>query len=149
MVNTDDFIKRLEIIFEFYSVSASAFADSIGVQRSALSHLMSGRNKPSLDLIMKIVEAYPEVDLYWPLNGKGNFPNEKNEANTKSADAAPAPTSVSDLFTNIESKVEEDNDIELHKHEEQRQEFIQHSASDVEHIVIFYKDGTFKKYRPQ
>jgi len=46
MVNTDDFIKRLEKILDYYSLSASTFADQIGVQRSSLSHLLSGRNKP-------------------------------------------------------------------------------------------------------
>ena len=68
MVNTDDFIKRLEIILEYYGVNASAFADKIGVQRSSLSHLLSGRNKPSLDFILKILDVYPEIDLYWILN---------------------------------------------------------------------------------
>lgn len=74
MVNTDEFIKRLEIILDYYGLSASGFADKIGVQRSSLSHLLSGRNKPSLDLILKIVEVFPEIDLYWILNGVGAFP---------------------------------------------------------------------------
>jgi hypothetical protein len=40
------------------------------VQRSSLSHLLSGRNKPSLDFILKIVDVFPDVDLYWILNGR-------------------------------------------------------------------------------
>ena len=55
MLNIDDFIKRLEKILDYYGLSASVFADKIGVQRSNLSHLLSGRNKPSLDFILKIV----------------------------------------------------------------------------------------------
>src|SRR6218665_3550652 len=74
MINSEDFIKRLEFILDYYSLSASSFADKVGVQRSSLSHLLSGRNKPSLDLILKIVENFPDVDLYWILNGEGNFP---------------------------------------------------------------------------
>ena len=54
MVNSDDFIKRLEIILDYYALSASGFADKIGVQRSSLSHLLSGRNKPSLDFIFRL-----------------------------------------------------------------------------------------------
>ena len=69
MINIDDFIKRLEIILDYYGLSASGFADKINVQRSSLSHLLSGRNKPSLDFILKIVAIFPEVDLYWILNG--------------------------------------------------------------------------------
>ena len=73
MVNTDDFIKRLEILMEHFGMNASSFADKIGVQRSSISHLLSGRNKPSLDFVMKIIDLFPEVNLYWILNGKGSF----------------------------------------------------------------------------
>lgn len=86
MVNSEDFIKRLEFILDYYTLSASGFADKIGVQRSSLSHLLSGRNKPSLDFILKILEFFPEIDLYWILNGQGNFLKMKNEKN------APSPT---------------------------------------------------------
>ena len=55
MVNIEDFIKRLEKILDYYSLTASSFADKIGVQRSSMSHLLSGRNKPSLDFILKIL----------------------------------------------------------------------------------------------
>jgi len=74
MVNTDDFIKRLEEVLNFYQLSASAFADQIGVQRSSLSHLLSGRNKPSLDFVLKVCEVFDQVTLPWFLKGEGHFP---------------------------------------------------------------------------
>lgn len=74
MVNTEAFIGRLERILAYYDQTASGFADAIGVPRSSISHLLSGRNKPSLDFVMKVIRQYPEVDLYWLLNGKGSFP---------------------------------------------------------------------------
>ena len=76
MVNTEKFIVRLEKIMNYYNLSAAAFADKVGVQRSSISHLLTGRNKPSLEFVMKVVRAYPEVNLYWLLNGKGNFPSD-------------------------------------------------------------------------
>ena len=82
MINNSDFIKRLEILLEYYSLSASGFADKIGVQRSSLSHLLSGRNKPSLDFIMKITEVFAEVDLYWILNGEGKLLKSENTSNS-------------------------------------------------------------------
>ncbi len=82
MVNSEEFVKRLERILKYYGLSASGFADSIGVQRSSISHLLSGRNKPSLEFVLKVVKKYPEVNLYWLLNGKGSFP------------AKPAPSPV-------------------------------------------------------
>ena len=81
MVNIDDFIKRLETLLDYYNLNASTFADKIGVQRSSLSHLLSGRNKPSLDFIIKVIDVFPEVDLYWILNGKGTFPKSENTSN--------------------------------------------------------------------
>ena len=150
MVNTDDFIKRLEIILEYYSVNASAFADKIGVQRSSLSHLLSGRNKPSLDFILKILEVYPEVDLYWLLNGKGTFPKNnsipaepKNISNFTDSKAAVKE----DLFSNSfqEDRREEKKDI----HSDKKAEIASHFFEEtIDKIVFFYKDGTFKVFNP-
>lgn len=74
MLNIDNFIKKLEVILDYYGLNASSFADRIGVPRSSMSHLLSGRNKPSLDFLLKIIEVFPDVDLYWIINGKGTFP---------------------------------------------------------------------------
>lgn len=78
MLNSEEFIKRLEILFEHYGLSAASFSDKIGIQRSGISHLLSGRNKPSLDFVMKIIATFPEVDLYWLLTGEGNLVKSDN-----------------------------------------------------------------------
>ncbi|MBT8235049.1 MAG: helix-turn-helix transcriptional regulator [Bacteroidia bacterium] len=91
MVNEKDFADRLQQIMNSNSLSASAFAETIGVQRSGISHLLSGRNKPSLDFVLKVVKAFPEVDLYWLLNGKGTYPS--GNKLLKSAPAPPADLS--------------------------------------------------------
>lgn len=147
MVNTDEFIKRLEIILDYYSLNASAFADKIGVQRSSLSHLLSGRNKPSLDFILKILEEFPEVDLYWMLNGKGNFP--KNEgAEIKPTPAATSSTKpVADLFLGEKQAIEKplvDNSKTVESCPPATV-----SETEIEKIVVFYKNGTFKSYLPE
>ncbi len=54
MMNTDDFRARLSKIMSYYGLSASAFAELIQVQKSSISHVLSGRNKPSLDFILKL-----------------------------------------------------------------------------------------------
>lgn len=79
MVNSEEFSKRLQIILDYYDISAAVFADAIQVGRSSISHIISGRNKPSLDFVLKIVQTYPEVELYWLLNGKGDFPKSATE----------------------------------------------------------------------
>ena len=78
MMNNVDFSKRLQKVIDFYGESASSFAEKIGVQRSSISHILSGRNKPSLDFVLKVLASFPEVELYWLLNGKGTFPSESN-----------------------------------------------------------------------
>jgi transcriptional regulator with XRE-family HTH domain len=82
MINNEAFAKRLQKVIDFYDESASSFAEKIGVQRSSISHILSGRNKPSLDFIMKILSSYPEVELYWLLNGKGTFPAKQQKETT-------------------------------------------------------------------
>ncbi|MDU8886162.1 helix-turn-helix transcriptional regulator [Yeosuana sp. MJ-SS3] len=74
MINNDAFAKRLQKVIDYYGESSSSFAEKIGVQRSSISHILSGRNKPSLDFVLKILSSYPEVEMYWLLNGKGVFP---------------------------------------------------------------------------
>ena len=153
MVNIDDFIKRLEIILDYYNLSASAFADKISVQRSSLSHLLSGRNKPSLDFIIKVIEVFPEVDLYWILNGKGTFPKSENTSNhfeeVKSASIETpfiqTELESPDLFSATASK---NFEKEIQPTEINHQTPTANTSSTIERIVIFYKDGTFKNYMP-
>lgn len=78
MINSTDFTNRIKKVMDFYDLSASTFADQIGVQRSSISHILSGRNKPSLDFILKITSTFKEVDIHWLLNGKGVFPKNSN-----------------------------------------------------------------------
>ena len=68
MINNEEFTKRLQKVIDFYGESASSFAEKIGVQRSSISHILSGRNKPSLDFVLKVLSAFPEVELYWLMN---------------------------------------------------------------------------------
>ncbi len=113
MVNTSDFSKRLQKIIEYYGISASAFAERIGVQRSSISHLLSGRNKPSLDFILKVTRTFPEVNLYWILNGKGQFP-----------DSISLPEKSTPPSTKNETA----------------------SKKEIEKVIIFYKNGSFKVF---
>src|SRR6056300_116713 len=102
MINTEDFTKRLRNIMEYYGESASSFAEKIGVQRSSISHILSGRNKPSLDFILKVLSSFPEVDLYWLFNGRGNFPSEnKNEIADKEVKTS---TSQNSIIENLKVK---------------------------------------------
>ena len=125
MINNSDFIKRLQKVIDYYGESASSFAEKINVQRSSISHILSGRNKPSLDFILKVLSAFPEVDLYWLLNGKGEFPSSNKIEDIKQTVLSPKtpPSPKLDLFS---TEIKKDKTIEQ--------------------IVIFYSDGSFKNF---
>ncbi|MFH6971311.1 helix-turn-helix domain-containing protein [Flavobacterium petrolei] len=157
MVNIEDFIKRLEIILDYYSLNASSFADKIGVQRSSLSHLLSGRNKPSLDFILKILEVFPDVDLYWILNGKGTFPKNSeqfdktvNNVEQVVKQNIPAPPSADIIPENLFSEIKIPNTIPAleTKKIENKNSPKESDSTEIDKIVIFYKNGTFKSYVP-
>lgn len=123
MINTEGFTKRLQKVIDFYGESASSFAEKIGVQRSSISHILSGRNKPSLDFVLKVLSSFPEVELYWLMNGKGVFPAE----------------------TKTEKKVS--NNVVLEKPIDIKTTHIPNSNNkSIERIVIFYKDGSFQNF---
>ena len=67
MLNIDLFISRLSEIMVNNNLNSASFAERIGVQRSSVSHIMSKRNKPSLDFILKIVNSFEEVTIDWLL----------------------------------------------------------------------------------
>lgn len=129
VVNIEDFAKRIHILLNYYEISAALLAEKIDVQRSSISHILSGRNKPSLDFVLKILKAFPEVELYWLLNGVGNFPK---EAKKKVIDSPPS--------------IGNQNDTVLKKDYEKPAKIS--NEQEIDRIVIFYKDGTFKNYNP-
>lgn len=130
MVNSQEFGKRLQIIMNHYGISATVFAENLGINRSTISHLLSGRNKPSLDVVMKVLETYPEVELYWLLNGSGNFPSTlTKESNLPPMEERRPPAS------------------KTKRSHPAAQSLISDSEKQVERVVIFFSDGTFKSYQ--
>ena len=119
MINTTEFNTRLKKILDYYSLSASSFAEIISVQRSSISHILSGRNKPSLEFITKVLNAFPEIDLLWLLSGVGEF-----HKSTTTPPKIEVPNPVPSIPIAAISK----------------------DTSIIERIVIFYKDGSFKNY---
>ena len=66
-------ISRINLVMQTKNLTASQFADEIGVQRSSMSHILSGRNNPSLDFVMKILNRFPEIRTDWIVFGKGSM----------------------------------------------------------------------------
>ena len=64
-------INRINLILRAKNITARQFAEEIGIQPSGMSHILGGRNNPSLDFAVKVLKRYPEIDANWLLLGKG------------------------------------------------------------------------------
>jgi transcriptional regulator with XRE-family HTH domain len=151
-------ISRIQLILKTKNISPSQFADQIQVQRSGVSHILSGRNNPSLDFILKILKTYPEIDADWLLFGKGqmNTPPSKTEAPVRIKEELPAKASSQpDLFAQPlqethKPKIKEEK-VEpsvLPIPSKVAETIIEEKIENIEKIVVFYSD-TFKEYKPK
>lgn len=134
MVNSADFAKRLGEILDYYGITAAAFSDMLAVNRSTISHLLSGRNKPSLEFVLKVLNQFPEVELYWLLNGQGHFPTQQKNTFSENTTATNIPNERSKTVLQ-ETSVNASNEIT-------------DDFGPIERIVVFYKNGKFKTYTP-
>jgi len=118
---------------KMHNLTASSFADRIGVQRSSISHIMSGRNKPSLDFIEKTLISFPRVDAGWLVLGKQSIPTTKSEKAKQSTDIATVkPIERVESVSGNDSQV----DSSIRSTGTQR---------TISRIVVFYSDGTFEE----
>lgn len=133
MLNTERFLERLEFLMENNQLNATAFAEKIGVQRSSVSHILSKRNKPSLEFMLKIYEHFEEVNLEWLILGNQNIPLPPPQKDTNE-------TLEMDLIQ-----------------EDQKKEIVQNVQAfdgvqkneEVSQLIQLYKDGSFRTYFPK
>lgn len=125
-------ILRIQEVMDHYGLSVSAFADRLGVQRSSISHLLNGRNRPSLDFVMKLIGAYPEVDLYWLLKGEGGFPKKENGSAPEAPGMEPAPVEVPKPARSTPLGGKNTS---------------REPSGEPVDIVVLYGDGTFKTFK--
>ncbi|QZT37751.1 helix-turn-helix domain-containing protein [Halosquirtibacter xylanolyticus] len=118
--------ERIQEILEQYGLSISEFAERLGVQKSSISHLVSGRNMPSFAFCQKLIYSFPEINIKWFISGEGDMGGIELK---QEEEALPF-----DLFGSLE--VVENNP----KTKTKRQR--------VERIIVFYDDNTFKEYTP-
>lgn len=136
MVNSEQFAERLQMLFDYYELSAGTFADEIEVGRPSISHILSGRNKPSLDFVMKVVKRFKEVDLYWLLNGKGSFPSTSIKSST---------TTKENFRSTISNFVGQNTKDIVQNNDSLETKTISESPNrEVTKIILCYADGSFE-----
>ncbi len=152
---------------ESKGLSALAFAEKLGIQRSGLSHIFGGRNKPSLDLILKILEVFPDVSPEWLLKGEGNISFIEDSSNGKSAqlftdvtqgESKPilkeAPSKVTEVTPELQKEVTDVIPSGLptkipgtHAKEPEIAQSPSTEPEGKEEITVLYPDGTFRIFK--
>ena len=172
-----DLNSRVQKIINYSELSSSEFADEIGVQRSNISHVLSGRNKPSLDFLMKIKDRFPEIQWEWLIEGKGAMVFSENEAASTPSSYSLEESKINDdepIITGLFSIPSQEMD-ENTKQEEEKSEIsepIQYNniventpeisenenileteapskkGNSIKKIVFFYENGKFEVFEP-
>lgn len=132
------------------NLTSTKFADVIGVQRSSISHILSGRNKPSFDFMEKMLLSYPDINAQWLITGKGNmFVNQPSLFKTDEKiieKELTSPESHIQNSTNTISeiiKTEEEKEISIEMPKKKQ------NLSDIDRVIIFYANGSFNEYKPE
>ena len=141
---------RILKIMEREGLTPSKFAESIGIQRSAMSHIISGRNNPSLDVLLKILERFTYVDSDWLLFGKGEKIREHvlTEPNlcTNMLENRPNVQVVAEN----RKEIGVETPVNIQKQPVVEQVICQEKPSkNVSKIMIFYSDNTFDTFVPE
>ncbi|MDR2064217.1 MAG: helix-turn-helix domain-containing protein [Prevotellaceae bacterium] len=127
-------------------LSPARFADIIGVQPANISHIISERNKPSLDFIQKMLKSFPQLNVEWLITGSGKMYREAREQSL-------FDDKFNDLFSSTSNKTDEnieeksinnDKAVDILAQPEPK-----YNSREVERIIICYSDKTFEFYFPR
>lgn len=147
---------RLEAIFKHEKITPSRLADIIGVQRSGISHIMSGRNKPGLDFLSKLLAHFPHINGDWLITGQG--PMLKNTSNkvTSGQLSIPVPPEVKETPKEPEKpKIRVEKPPVFNRSLAQPQQSMPEKENQlktdktIERVIVFYSDRSFIEYKPE
>lgn len=142
--------ERILAVMENEGLTPSKFAEAIGIQRSAMSHIISGRNNPSLDVLIKILERFTYVDSDWLLFGKGQMmrehvltePNLFTNTTINPSNPPEAPEYRKEIRVETPVNTPKQPVIEQIIYPEK-------VSKNVSKIMIFYSDNTFDTFIPE
>ena len=153
-------IERIQQIMEYEDIKPGEFAEKIGINRSAISHILNQRNKPSLDVINRILIRYNYIDTDWLIFGKGSMfkpENEFEKANQVNQSRHQPSLFDQDYMANKTLLTEKTVDEQQVKITDipspslslgELQEVRIPVAKKITKLVIFYSDNTFDTFAP-
>ena len=152
----------IENILEVYNINAAEFSEKIDVQRSSISHILSGRNNPSLDFLLKVKEKFPE--LRWEYLMLKKLPMYEFEDKIVKSEKKKKIDELPSLFPDISDEDTEKEKIEDFKEakseekeisEQPKISIIEESGKIIKNknqitkVIWFYADGTFESFEPK
>jgi transcriptional regulator with XRE-family HTH domain len=142
-----------ERLLEFLRVenkSSAQFAEEIGVQPSGISHILSGRNNPSLDFVLKMLEKYQYLSTDWLLFGKGSMYKDPKMQSLFDEEIILGPVNAPKLIQNDTPGSDQRQNVAVKgSSDEKISETSRHTGSSVARIVWFYDDNSFEEYYPR
>jgi len=155
--------KRLQTILEIEHITASQLADALGIQRGGVSHLLSGRNKPSFDFLERLLRKYPNISAEWLITGKGKPIREESQHSPSNTSF----NSSNSIFhqPNIQSNIFENSLFDTPSEQRMPESDIQREtpAPATQHdpaapspsrprkpvrIIVYFSDGTYTEFYP-
>ena len=147
--------EKLRILMQSENLTASKLAEILEVKPAAISHILSGRNKPSFEMLCKLVNRFPQINPYWLL---GDAPEMRNSNNSNAPISTPGTT-----FNSIDNSIGSTSgtlfDLNGETPRNGGQTEIEPAASnvpistfgrsDIEKIIVVYRDQTFEELRPK
>ncbi|MBO6079067.1 MAG: helix-turn-helix transcriptional regulator [Bacteroidaceae bacterium] len=151
--------ERLEQLMELLNLTPTQFANAIGVQRATLQHILSGRNEPSLKIIMAIHNSFPDVELEWLLNGKGTAIPGLQQKSEPAQDYPllpgmesaffPADLPGNQKFSNLSDQEGPSKNRKKRNNKDVRATPDAPNTSQskvIKEVVVFFEDGTYQKF---
>jgi transcriptional regulator with XRE-family HTH domain len=133
-------VDRIKEIILKEGLTSGSFADMIGVQRSSMSHIINGRNNPSLDFIVKTLQRFPRIDPEWLLTGSGSMYRSDSPVQ-------PVPTvRERSIFDSVPEPVAAPTPVVEPKPPVIQAEPVKISEKYVDKVLIFYSDRTYDEF---
>ena len=154
--------ERIELLMRCYELTPSQFADRTGIQRASVSHIISGRNKPSLEVMLKIYDAFPGIDMKWLMTGVGEEPTAVKSSVLSSAPSElfvePAPVQQGAGASAAPASKPREPKVQQRVAAEPRVKRgaaarVMHSVTQqerrIKEVRVYYTDGTFEVLFPE
>ncbi|MCF2593455.1 helix-turn-helix transcriptional regulator [Bacteroides caecigallinarum] len=148
---------RIIQIMRSAGLSNAEFADKIGISTSSLSHIFSGRNNPSLDMVKRLHKSFPDISLNWILYGEGDMyaggasstEDYENGTEGKSDENLQNTDNGQFYFDFRKEKPSEEPVYTPQIPEKEQIKYIEKPAPKITEIRIFYDNGTFEVFKPE